>query len=52
MSGVSQTIYFGASFVFDGILLVVSCVCMLAIMLIYNPLESFRVFDDTWGMDI
>ncbi|XP_022671830.1 retinal-specific ATP-binding cassette transporter-like isoform X5 [Varroa destructor] len=49
MSGVSQTIYFGASFVFDGILLVVSCVCMLAIMLIYNPLESFRVFDDTWG---
>ncbi|OQR66154.1 ATP-binding cassette sub-family A member 1-like [Tropilaelaps mercedesae] len=48
MSGVSRVVYFGASFVFDAILLTLSSLVMLTVILIYNPLDSFTIFNDTW----
>lgn len=49
MSGVSRAIYFGTNFIFDGILMMASTLAMLATILLYNPLDSFTVFNDTWG---
>lgn len=48
MSGVHRAVYFGSSFVFDFVLVVSSIGIMVATLLIYNPLESFTAFSDTW----
>lgn len=48
MSGVNRVVFFGASYVFDYILLFMAAVAMLIVFLIYNPVESFTTFSDTW----
>lgn len=48
MSGVHRVIYFGSSFLFDFVLLISSVGIMVVTLLVYNPLDSFTVFADTW----
>ncbi|OQR68276.1 ATP-binding cassette sub-family A member 1-like, partial [Tropilaelaps mercedesae] len=48
MSGVHRSIYFGASFLFDLILIIISAAFMILVLVLYNPGGSFTAHNDTW----
>ncbi|XP_022661624.1 ATP-binding cassette sub-family A member 2-like isoform X2 [Varroa destructor] len=48
MSGIHRIIYFGSSFFFDFLIMMLSAACMVVAFVTYDPGNSFTSYNDTW----